>query len=325
MLVLSADDQRKTITMKEAIDSVALALLEFSKGRTDSPIRTAIPIKQEAAALFMPSYIDETNSLGIKIVSVFPQNKALGKSTISGLMILLDTDTGQPLALMEASYLTILRTGAVTGLATKYLASKEAKKLAVIGTGAQLRGLIEAIITVRQIEEITLFNRSQQKAEQLRLEISKKYPDTKIVIDKTSQEAIQNADIIVTATNSYETVINGPIAEGIHINAIGSFKPSMQEIPTHIVKKANKIVVESKEAALEEIGDIIIPIREGVLTPDDIYAELGEIVLGNRNGRQSEQEVTIFKSVGFAPMDVAVAKTIYDRAVSLDLGTSVKF
>ena len=323
MLVLSADDQRKAITIKEAIDSVATALSEYSSGRTVSPVRTSIAVKNDASSLFMPSYINKTESLGIKIVSVFPKNQAIAKSTINGLMILLNADTGEPLALMDASYLTVLRTGAVTGLATDYLARKEASKLAVIGTGVQSRGQIESVISVRQIEEITLYNRSYQKAEEARLEIREKHPDINIIITNSSQEAIENADIIVTATNSNVPVINGTIPKGTHINAIGSFKPTMQEIPTEIVKKVNKIIVESREAVLEETGDLIIPIREGVLASEDIYAELGELVEGKRNGREFEHEITLFKSVGLAPMDVAVAKTIYDRAVAMNLGTYI--
>lgn len=310
--------------MEEAIDAVAIALGEYSKGNAYSPIRTTIPIdNKEATALFMPSYIETANSLGIKFVSVFPHNQRLGKSTINGVMMLTDVETGEPLALLEASSLTITRTGAATGLATRHLAKKNAKKLAVIGTGAQSRGLINAIQTVRPIEEITLYNRTVEKAQCLKLELRKTNPDVSIRIAKSSNYAIEDADIIVTATNSNVPVIPSSIPTGVHINAVGSFRPNMQELPTEVIKLANKVVVESIESALEESGDLIIPIREGVFSREEVYGELGNIALGKINGRVNDKEITIFKSVGLAAMDVIMAKAIYDRVKSLKLGTVV--
>lgn len=312
--------------MQEAIDDVAIALGESSKGNTQTPIRTTISIdKKEGTSLFMPSFVEATKSLGIKIVSVFPHNQKLAKNTINGVMIVADVDTGEPLALLEASYLTVFRTGAATGLATKHLARKNVKRLAVIGTGAQSWGLIKAVKTVRPIEEIVLYNRTVQKAEQLKEKLKSEYPDTQIIVTDSSSRAVNRADVIVTATNSSEPVISDPVSAGTHINAVGSFRPSMQEIPSSIMKQAHKIVVESKESALEETGDLIIPIREGVLSPKDIYAELGNIALGKIAGRENDQEITVFKSVGLAAMDVVMAKAIYDRVVSLNLGTKVPF
>lgn len=311
--------------MNEAIDKVAIALEEFTKGKTDTPIRAAIPIKKEqATALFMPSYVDSENSIGIKFVSVYPNNKNSGKKTIYGVMMLADAHTGEPLAFMDASYLTMLRTGAASGLATKLLARKNSKKLTVIGTGVQAEGIINAILAVRPIEEIILNNRSSEKAEDLKNRLSDFYGHIVIKVIQNSNEAVADADIVVTATNSLNPVLSGEtIKEGTHINAIGSFRPNMQELPTFLMKRANKIVVEARDAALEESGDLFIPIHEGELTYDDIYAELGEISLNRKAGREDDKEITIFKSVGLATMDVVIAKAVYDQAISLQLGVEV--
>lgn len=311
--------------MTEAIEAVSVSLREYSLGNALTPIRTALPVSDhEGTSLFMPSYVKAAHSLGIKFVSVFPNNKQLGKKTINGVMIITDVSTGEPLALLEASYLTVLRTGAASGLATLHMSRENAKVLSVIGTGAQSRGLIEAVQTVRSIEEIRLFNRTFEKARLLANEINEQNRNINVTIFEHANEAVEGADIIVTATNSSEPVFSADAVEaGTHINAVGSFRPSMQELPTGLIEKAEKIVVESKGAALEETGDLQVPIQKGVFSQEQIYAELGEIVLGKRAGRESAKEVTIFKSVGLAAMDVVIAKTIYDRAVAKGFGQKV--
>jgi ornithine cyclodeaminase len=327
LLIISGEDQRKALSIKEAIETVAIALGEFSKGKANTPIRTAIPIeKEEATALFMPSYVEAANSLGVKFVSVFPKNNEMNKKTIYGVMMLADVRTGEPLALLEASYLTVLRTGAASGLATRYLAKANSTKLAVIGTGAQATGLIKAVRTDRPIEEITLFNRTRNKAEALKAELMSESPAVKVTVCDGSDKAVTGADIIVTATDSKEPVLSsGAVAKGAHVNAVGSFRPSMQELPSNLVVRADKIVVESREAALEETGDLMIPIKEGLLSSNGIYAELGELALKEKMGRENDQEITIFKSIGLAAMDVVIAKAIYDRVLSLKLGKKISF
>lgn len=326
MLVISAEEQRQTLTMLEAIDAVAVALSEYSEGRALSPVRMSLPTsKTEGTSLFMPSLVESNGALGVKFVSVFPGNKKMGKKTIYGVMVISDVETGEPLAMLEGSYLTILRTGAVSGLATKHLSNPGSSRLCVIGTGRQASGLIDAILSVRDIRELCLYNRTQHKADELANEIRNKYKNApKINIFQNSDQATEGADIIVTATNSHEPVITeNSIKKGMHINAVGAFKTTMQEIPSSVLTRINKVVVESRKAALEEAGDLVIPIKEGRFSPDQIYGELGEIVNQKKSGRQTKDEITLFKSVGLAAMDVVIAKKIYDRALEKGIGQYV--
>ncbi|UFJ39553.1 NAD(P)-binding domain-containing protein [Brevibacillus humidisoli] len=325
MLVLSAADLRQLITMEEAIQAVAVALRESSAGRAVVPIRTAIPVSQaNGTSLFMPALVQATDSLGGKFVSVFPMNKGKGKETIYGVMILSDVDTGEPLALLEASQLTILRTGAAAGLATRHLARTDASVLGVIGTGAQATGVIEAILAVRPLREIRLYNRTPAKAEELAGRLRQQVTGVRLEVVAEADRAVAGADIVVTATNHATPVFSAEVVSaGTHINAIGSFRPEMQELPTEIIAGADKVVVESREAALEETGDLIVPIEQGVFTSQQLHAELGEIVAGTRAGRERDQELTVFKSVGLAAMDVVVARQIYERAREREIGQRV--
>jgi len=262
--------------------------------------------------------------LGVKIVSVFPENQRQGKATIHGVLILCDAATGEPLALLDAASLTILRTGAAAGLATRCLARADAAVLGVIGTGAQAKGVIEAILAVRPIREIRLYNRTAAKAEQLAGQLCKQWTDVRVVVVERADQAAAHADVVVTATNSAAPVLSADaVSAGTHMNAIGSFRPTMQELPTELVARADKVVVESREAALAETGDLLVPIRQGLFSVSQIHAELGEIVSGNKGGREREDELTLFKSVGLAAMDVVVATRAYEKARQQGLGQRV--
>jgi ornithine cyclodeaminase len=324
MLILSAEDQQKALTMSEAIDAVGTALVEVSAGRAITPIRTAVPVRgAEGVSLFMPSLVEAAAGLGVKFVSVFPHNKKRGKKTIYGVLVLADVETAEPLALLEASYLTVLRTGAASGLATRYLARQDAKVLGVIGTGAQSRGIISAIQEVRSIEEIRLYNRTPGKANILAEELGGKGNLSIRVVD-SEEQAVAGADIIATATNSMSPVFSAEhIGSGVHVNAVGSFRPDMQELPSGLFVRKPKVVVESIEAALEETGDLLVPIEQGLFSSSEFHAELGELVQGKKKGRENEEELTIFKSVGLAAMDVVVGRAMYDRALALNLGQHV--
>lgn len=325
MLVLSASVQKQAMTMTEAIDAVAQALVASSSGQTVTPLRTNLPISDRGSALFMPSFVDALGGLGVKFVSVVPGNKDKGKETIQGVLVLADAETAEPLALLEASYLTALRTGAASGLATKYLAREDARTLAVIGTGVQSRSAIAAVQAVRGIREIRLYNRTSQKAVQLADQLRAIGGSTaEIIVVDSPAEAVSGADIVVTATNAINPVFSASALEhGVHINAIGSYRPDMQELPSDLFALRPKIVVESYGAALEETGDLLVPIQQGLLLPDRLHAELGEIVQGDKPGRENDSETTVFKSVGLAAMDIVVGKMLYERASELGLGEQV--
>lgn len=326
LLIVSAKDQRSILSVHEAIDAVSVSLQEFSAHRALSPIRTFLPVqKGNGTSIFMPSLVEATDSLGLKFVSVFPETGEKGKKTIYGVVILADVMTGEPVAMLEASYLTVLRTGAASGLATRHLARENARSLAVIGTGAQARGAVNAVTAVRSIDQIRLYNRSQQKAESFAAELTEQFGTTvEVIVAATADDAVSGADIVITATNSPTPVFSAQaIGAGTHINAIGSFRPTMQELPTDVIARAGKVVVESVEGALDETGDLLLPIEQGVFAPERIYAELGEIAAGEKHGREREDELTVFKSVGLAAMDVVVAKAMVDKAKALGLGVEV--
>ncbi|MFK4477801.1 ornithine cyclodeaminase family protein [Bacillus sp. RC206] len=324
MLVISANEQRNLVNMKEVIEYAALALKEFSAGRTITPIRGSLPFaKEQNTALIMPSVAEGLEALGLKVVTVVPQNKKIGKKTINGIVMLSDFKTGEPLALLEGSYLTMIRTGALSGVATKHLARHNAKNLCIIGTGEQAKGIAEAVLAVRDIEKIILYNRTEEKAYAFAQYIQEKLGKPAYVYTNPN-EAISEADIIITTTNASTPVFSEKLQKGVHINAVGSFRPSMQELPSHAIANANKVVVESKEAALEETGDLQVPIKEGLFEASDIHAELGQIISGEKAGRENDEEITIFKSVGLAVVDIIVAKYLYEKAVECGMGTTIQ-
>ncbi|PFB59163.1 ornithine cyclodeaminase [Bacillus anthracis] len=325
MLVISANEQRNLVNMNEVIAYAALALKEFSAERTITPIRTSLPFaKEQNTALIMPSVAEGLETLGVKIVTVVPQNKKIGKKTINGIVILSDFQTGEPLALLEGSYLTMIRTGALSGVATKHLARHNAKTLCIIGTGEQAKGIAEAIFAVRDIEKVILYNRTEEKAYAFAQYIQEKF-NTPAYVKTNANEAISEADIIVTTTNASTPVFSEKLQKGVHLNAVGSFRPSMQELPSHAIVGANKVVVESKEAALEETGDLQVPMREGLFEANDIHAELGQIISGERAGRENDEEITVFKSVGLAVVDIIVAKYLFEKAVERGGGNRIEF
>ncbi|HDR7611613.1 TPA: ornithine cyclodeaminase family protein [Bacillus mycoides] len=324
MLVISANEQRNLVNMNEVIEYAALALKEFSAERTITPIRGSLPFANEQnTALIMPSVAEGLGALGLKVVMVAPHNKEIGKKTINGIVMLSDFQTGEPLALLEGSYLTMIRTGALSGVATKHLARHNAKTLCIIGTGEQAKGIAEAVLAVRDIEKIILYNRTEEKAYAFAQYIQEKFNKPAYVYSNAN-EAISEADIIVTTTNASTPVFTETLQKGVHINAVGSFRPSMQELPSHAIANANKVVVESKEAALEETGDLQVPIKEGLFEASDIHAELGQIISGEKAGRENDEEITIFKSVGLAVVDIIVAKYLYEKAVERGVGTAIQ-
>jgi len=271
----------------------------------------------------MPAYLPASAALGLKVASIYPGNVSRGLPTVTALVAALDPETGQPIAVMEGAYLTSLRTGAASGVATDVLARKDAHTLSVIGAGAQARTQIEAVCCVRDIQEIHVFGRTRTSAEALAAELSRNYPTLNVTAATTRSEVVKGADIVITATNSSTPVFNGEdLTPGVHINAIGSFRPDMQEIDEYTVERA-VLVVDQREAVLSEAGDIIIPIRKGVITEEHIYAELGEIILGLKPGRRNNDEMTLFKSVGNAAQDVAIARLVLQSAEENNIGTVI--
>ncbi len=317
--VLSAEDIRAAVDMAAAIDAMAEAFSQLHGGRADAPVRLSLP-GDGGVTLFMPAYLRDSGAMAAKVVSVYPVNRERGLPAIHAVVLVLDPQTGLVKALMDGTYLTALRTGAVCGLATRLMAREDARVLAVFGAGVQARTQIEAVRTVRAIEEVRVVDQVRERAEELAGELSG--VDTRVV--EGDDEALAGADVVCTATTSHTPVFDGTKLEaGTHLNAIGSFKPEMQEIDAEAVRRS-RLVVDERAAALEEAGDLIIPLKEGVIGNDHIVGELGDLLEGRVAGRTSPDEITFFKSVGVAVQDAAVAHRVLSRAESDGLGVEVE-
>ncbi|QCX32766.1 ornithine cyclodeaminase family protein [Caloramator sp. E03] len=324
MLLLTKEDIKKVFTMKDAIDAVKTAFKLYSEGKSVVPLRTNIDVpKFQGQSLFMPGYVEDLNSLGIKIVSVFPKNAQKNIPSVPAKMILLDGTTGDVCCIMDGTYLTQLRTGAGSGAATDILSNKDSKIGALIGTGGQARCQLEAMLSVRELEEVRVYSLEYEKscefAENMQREL-KEY-NARIIPVKSSDEAVCDADIITAVTTSKSPVFDGKkVKKGAHINGVGSYTPNMQEMDEYIVSKAEGFYVDSKEAVLSEAGDIIIPINKGVITKDRIDGEIGELLTGKIKGRRSKEDITIYKTVGISVMDIVTAYKIYDKALQMGIG-----
>lgn len=315
MRYIDAQEQAQLLNMGEVVEEVTKALEAYSEGKTDTPLRYSLPFNEENRYLVMPAISDALKVAGVKTVTVAPNNAQIGKPTIVGSVTLSDYDTGETLAVLEGSYLTKIRTGAISGVATKYLARENAQTLCVIGTGDQAEGLIEAVLAVRQIERIQFYNRTYDKAVQFSKTVKSLHPDINTEVYQDADTAMEDADVIVTATNARTPVFKQRLAPGVHVNAVGSFKPDMQELPTQAIVDADKVVVEAEAAAMEETGDLISPENEGVFAKNDIHGELGHIIAKRIEGRVSNDEITIFKSVGVAIVDIVVANYFYQKTL----------
>jgi len=275
-------------------------------------------------ALFMPGHLGETGALGAKVVSVFGGNPARGLPVIHALVLLLDPGTGVPRAVMDGTRLTALRTGAAGGLATDLLARPDASVLAVFGAGVQARTQVEAVRTVRRVREIRLLDSVPAAAERFAEELAGEAGAPPVRVLSDPRAAVEGADVIVTATTSSHPLFPGDaVAPGTHVSGIGSYTPLMREVDSQLVRRAT-VVVDTREAALAEAGDLLIPLGEGVIEEDHIVAELGEVVRGLHPGRTRPDEITFFKSVGNAAQDLAVAHLALEEAERRGEGVRVE-
>ncbi|HLC04580.1 MAG TPA: hypothetical protein VJK02_16215 [Anaerolineales bacterium] len=323
--LLSSDDITRALPMREAIEAVKVAYAQLSRGRVDLPLRSRIDVAEyQGTALFMPAYIGSSGDLAVKIVSVFPHNVAQGFPTIAAVVIVLDAKTGRPVAVLEGAALTAIRTGAASGAATDVLARPEAKIAAIFGSGAQARTQLEAVCSVRAIEHVRIFSLDPRAAQEMAANLAGRDPiPADVTVATSPAEAIAEADVICTATTSETPVFEGAgLKPGTHVNAIGSYTPTMQEVDAKTITRA-LVIVDSKEAVLAEAGDLLVPIGRGEITADIVHAELGQILNGDRLGRTSPEQITYFKSVGLAVQDAVAAGRALDRAKALGLGQTI--
>jgi ornithine cyclodeaminase len=325
--ILSKKDVQQALPMLECIEVMKAAFTQLSAGQATVPLRTQLPVPaHQGVTLFMPAYLAQSGDLGAKVVSVFPRNPARGLPTIHAVVIVVDGETGVPVALMDGTYLTALRTGAASGAATDLLARRDSHVAAIFGAGTQGRTQLEAVCAVRTITRAVVFDRNPAQAAQYVDELRARgapFP-ADMRVAASPEEAVRQADVVCTATTSTTPVFDGrQLRPGTHINAVGAYTPQMQEVDAETIRHA-KVVIDSHQASLAEAGDLIIPLQQGLIAQSHIHAELGEIVAGLKPGRERDDEITYFKSVGVAVQDVATARRVLDRAARLGLGLEVE-
>lgn len=316
--VLSAADVRAAIDMPGAIDAMREAFGALAAGEANVPIRLALET-DHGVSLFMPAHLRSPDRVAAKVVSVNPGNAHRGLPAIHAVVLVLEPETGRPLALMDGTWLTALRTGAVGGLAADLMARPDATTVALFGAGVQARTQLEAVRCVRAIDEVRVVSRSGESADRLVAELE---GVTAVRVDDPG-EAVGGADIVIAATSSATPVFDGrSIEPGTHVTGVGSYTTEMREVDTELVRRA-RVIVDQREAILEEAGDIAGPIADGDVDASVMVAEIGDVVLGRAPGRTSDEEVTFFKSVGNAIQDVAVAARVLEAAERDGLGTTV--
>ncbi len=329
MLLLNAEDVRKALPMSEAIEAMKRAYASLSSGTAVVPLRTRLDIPNtEALSLFMPAFVhsQDGDALAVKVVSLFPTNPTRGLAYIQAAVLVLEPETGRAIALLEGSTLTALRTGAASGASIDLLAREDSKIVAVFGAGAQGRTQLEAACTVRQIETAFIFDRDPEKAQAFASQMNGKgLIPRDIRVAGNAREVVEYADIICTATTSLRPVFHDEdIKAGTHISAVGSYRPDMQEVPAETIQRAS-VFVDSRSASLEEAGDLIQPMQARLFDESHICGELGEVILGKIPGRQSQEEITYFKSVGVAVQDAMAAQVALNNARNMNIGAEVDF
>jgi alanine dehydrogenase len=324
-LLLSRQDVQAVLTMQAAIEAVEEAFRQQALGNLIMPLRTAIRIPEyKGLHLGMPAYIGgETDALGLKVVTVYPGNPAkYDLPTTIGTLLLNDPRTGALLSIMDAGLLTAMRTGAVSGVATKYLARQDASVVGVFGAGVQARTQLMAMCEVRAVARALVLDVSAEAQCAYCDEMSAQL-GIEVVPENDTRQLVEVADILIAASSAHQPLFDGAwLRPGTHINGIGSHSPTARELDTRTMLRS-KVVVDLREAALAEAGDLMIPIEEGAMTADHIHASLGEVVAGQRRGRESREEITLFKSVGLALQDVSTAVKVYQLALEKGVGQEV--
>lgn len=308
--ILGAADIKSLVRMEDAIDAMEAAFASFSDGTSHVPPRYISGI-HNLNLFFKPAYNEKLGRIAVKIITQKGDGSIQGLPTILGVVLLMDMKTGAILSMMDGAYITALRTGAASGIATKLLARENAETLAVFGCGTQGKTQVEAVCNVRPIKRVLLFDLHTDAANNLKEDLGEN--EQLSVCVSNNAESLKEADIICTATNSEHPLFRlQDISKGTHINAIGSYKPHMQEIDPQVIING-KLFVDSRESVLDESGDLIKPINEQIFTDSVIQGEIGGLINKKSAGRKDPNEITIFKSVGLGVQDLFIADVIYKK------------
>ena len=319
-LLLSEGDVRAVLPMDDLIDAMEIALAQFSAGDAQQPLRTVMDVGPSHGLVgIMPAYVGSPETLGAKLVTVYQSNAAQGLPTHLATIVLLEPRTGALQAILDGRYITEARTAAVSAASARHLAREDARVLAIIGSGVQAQSHIEALQRVRDFAEIRIWSPTRAHVEKL-IEDMQPHSTAPMKVATSAADAARNADVVCLVTAASEPVLRREdVADGAHLCAVGSCRPHQREMDTALVRSA-RVFVDSRQGALAEAGDLVIPMREGAIDPSHIAGELGEVFGGRVPGRRSRTEITLFKSLGMAVEDVAAARLAHERAVARGLG-----
>ena len=314
-LYISKEEVARYLSMEKCIALMEQAFTALANGGALQPLRSLMWLPDKTGLLgMMPAFSADKKMMGIKVISAFSGNRKFGLSSHQGAVLLFESTHGQLLAIVDGDEITAIRTAAVSALATKLLAREVVSTLAVLGSGTQAQQHIEAMLCVRKISSIKIWSREFPNAEELATQIFQKHNITAIAV-KDANDAITDADIICTTTASPTPVVFGEwIKKGAHINAVGSCTPATRELDTVAIINA-KLFTDKYESIFNESGDFIIPKKEGAINDDHVKGELGEVITGKKKGRETEDEITVFKSLGIAIEDIYAAGFVYDSII----------
>lgn len=324
VLIVNQAEVTQLLTMPECIEAMADALRVVARGEALLPLRqvTLLPGKLGALAT-MPVYAGSLEGIGVKVITVFPGNLGTEYDSHQGAVLLFDVEHGGLRAIVDASEVTAIRTAATSAVATRALAREDAGDLAILGSGAQARAHLEAMLAVRNLRRVRVWSPSAAHRDAFAERETRRLG---IAVEPmaSAQSAVAKADIICTATSSSKPVLRGRwLAAGAHVNAVGASVRTSRELDTEAVRRS-RLFVDRRESARNEAGDFLIPKEEGAIDDDHIRAELGEVLLGVAPGRSSAEEITLFKSLGLAVEDLAAVRLIHQRALERDLGSWVE-
>lgn len=326
-LILTDDEVKKLLSMSEVVEAVESAFKQKGLGRVQMPAKIYLYYKKYNGDLrAMPTFLEDLDISAVKIVNVHPDNPTKNDApTVMATITLIDPQTGAPIAIMGGTTITDMRTGAAGSIAAKYLAKNNPKTISLIGAGAQAKTQLMALLELyKKLEEVRVWSRTEKTKKNFVTETQQAYGNLIQVTPAASiRKAVEEADIVVTTTPSRKPlVMNDMISAGMHINCIGADAVGKEELDPNILKRA-KIVVDDWEQASHS-GEINVPLSCGVITKDNIWAEIGEIVAGLKPGRQRPDEITVFTSTGLAVQDAVTAKIAYSKALAAKVGRFIK-
>jgi len=324
MLVLSEQQVQCLIDIDELIVALEQAHVQYSTGNAVMPVRLVVPLPQiQGRITSMPGFLTQDNALGMKVVTYFQDNPKNNLPAILATILLFSTKTGKIVAAMDGSYITAIRTACASAMATKALANTQTAVLGILGAGVQARAHLQALAHVREIAKIKIYSPSGTSAAAVKKEME---PRVKAAIEiaRSAEETVRDAELLVTVTTAKEPIVKPEwLKTGVHINAVGSHRPDLREIDGATLTRA-KIVVDSRDAIMAECGDILLALKEKSIAENAIHGEIGEVLAGIKTGRESADEITLYKSVGIAIQDVAAANLIYHKALERRIGTDVE-